>query len=97
MYLVFVILCLSGLVKANVVPGYSDYKDALAYLDKLDTDEIIEILRELIEERLIEERNEGELVNHNDDYAIPVQGKGKGVMTTLNWTNCSNVFNISKF
>ena len=86
MYLVFAILCLSGLVKANVVPAYGDYKDALAYLDKLDTDEIIEILRELIEERLIEERNERELVNHNDDYAIPVQGKGKGIRT-----NCRNV------
>ena len=86
MYLVFAILCLSGFLKANVVPGYSDYKDALTYLDKLDTDEIIEILRELIEER-----NERDLGNHNDDYAIPVQGKGKGVMTALNWTNCSNV------
>ena len=58
MYVFLSIVCISGLARANVVPAYSDYKDALAYLDKIDTDDMIELLRELVGQRLMDEKSE---------------------------------------
>merc|ERR1711892_412878 len=74
MYLVLDIACIFGLARANVVPAYSGYKDALAYLDKIDTDDMIEILRELIDQRLMEEKADREAANYNQKYidASPV-------------------------
>ena len=76
MYLLLAIACIFGLARANVVPAYSDYKDALAYLDKIDTDDMIEILRELIDQRLMDEKADKEAANYNQKYidASPVVG-----------------------
>ena len=63
MYLAVSIVCIFGLAAANVVPAYSDYKDALAFLDKIDTDVMIEMLRELIDQRVMDEK-----ANYNQKY-----------------------------
>ena len=68
MYLAVAIMWLSGLATANVVPAYSDYKDTLAFLDKIDTDVMIEMLRELIDQRVMDEKAEEAGYNYNQKY-----------------------------
>ena len=78
MYLAVSIVCIFGLAAANVVPAYSDYKDALAFLDKIDTDVMIEMLRELIDQRVMDEKAEEASDNYNQKYvddAPMVEGK----------------------
>ena len=68
MYLAVAAVCIFGLATANVVPAYSDYKDTLAFLDKIDTDVMIEMLRELIDQRVMDEKAEKAADNYNQKY-----------------------------
>ena len=58
------------------VPAYSDYKDILAFLDKFDTDVMIEMLRELIDQRVMDEKAEEAADNYKQKYVddAPVAG-----------------------
>ena len=63
------IFCLTVLARVNLTPAYNDHRDALEYLDTMDTDEMIEMLKELVGHRLREERAEeaADVYNQNED------------------------------
>ena len=50
--LVFVFVFLPTLSRGSVLPAYSIYEDALAYIEKMSTDEMIDKLTEMVDKRL---------------------------------------------
>ena len=50
--LIFVFACLATLSRGSVLPAYSIYEDALAYIEKMSTDEMIDKLTEMVDKRL---------------------------------------------
>ena len=66
-YLIFIVFKYVS-CSANVVPAYSDYKDTLAFLDKIDTAVMVEMLRELIDQRVMDEKAEEAGYNYNQKY-----------------------------
>ena len=53
--LVFVFACLATLSRGSVLPAYSIYEDALAHIEKMNMDEIIDLLTDMVDKRLGEE------------------------------------------
>ena len=54
----FVLACLASLAGGSVLPAYSIYEDALAHIEMMSTDEIIDILTDMVDKRLREEAYE---------------------------------------
>ena len=61
------LVCILGLGGASVVPTVSDYNDATAYLNKFSNDQIIEMLREIIDRRIVEAEAETAAELYNND------------------------------
>ena len=70
MPLYFALICLTTVVASNVVPAYSDYKDTIALLDKMQTEDLIEILKDLLYEKMLEEKSDKAIDSYNENILV---------------------------
>ena len=67
--LVFGFAYLTTLSRGSVLPAYSIYEDALAHIEKMSMDETIELLTEVVDNRLREEAYEDAVDAYNKQAA----------------------------
>ena len=70
---IFVIVCLATLSRGSVLPAYSIYEDALAHIERMSTDETIDLLTEVVDKRLREEAYE-DAVDAYNKQAVQARG-----------------------
>ena len=78
-FTIVILVCLStdSGAMATVVPAYSIYEEAMDYLNTVDSEEIIDMLMKILDERLKKEASEEAVNKLNKEVAKGKEAKPK--------------------